>query len=221
MRLFNDTKEKIRNLALEAIAAFSSIGERSKISEVLFQLNVEKDICELVQSRLEYGLFPTLTQDGNIEIPYQDHFNNNYDVDSVAHSVTNQTQISANNHKNYQGGQEYNSRRKQSVGVSSQKGSAQAKMRGNSSGRKIVVATANATNQQLGVSHQDEIMQQAYIQSKRTASANNPNQFEFENQNFLPHGPTAIPDHNPANSFSYSVGGNTGNKGGREQRFLP
>ena len=70
VQLFNDTKEKIRNLALEAIAAFASIGDRSKISEVMFQLNVEKDICELVQSRLDYGMFPTLNQDGNVEIPY-------------------------------------------------------------------------------------------------------------------------------------------------------
>ena len=37
----------------------------------------------------------------------------------------------------------------------------------------------------------------------------------------MPHGSNIIPDHNPANSFSYSVGGNTGNKGSREQRFLP
>ena len=57
----------------------------------------------------------------------------------------------------------------------------------------------------------------AYMQSKRTASANNPAQLDFEgHHNFLP------PQENTANSFSYSVGGNTGNKnGGREQKLLP
>lgn len=49
LQLLNDTKEKIRSLALEAIAAFASIGELKKISEVMFQLNIEKDICELVK----------------------------------------------------------------------------------------------------------------------------------------------------------------------------
>jgi hypothetical protein len=48
LQLFNDTKEKIRNLALEAIAAFASIGEPSKLNEILFQLNVEKEIVELI-----------------------------------------------------------------------------------------------------------------------------------------------------------------------------
>ena len=59
----------------------------------MFQLNVEKDICDLVHSRLDYGMFPTINKDGMIEIHYQDNFNNNYDVDSVAHSVTNQSQM--------------------------------------------------------------------------------------------------------------------------------
>ena len=36
LQLFRDTKEKIRNLALEAIAAFASIGDRNKIMEVMF-----------------------------------------------------------------------------------------------------------------------------------------------------------------------------------------
>ena len=58
LQLFNDTKEKIRNLALEAIATYASISDRNRISEVMFQLNVEKHICELVQSRLDYGMFP-------------------------------------------------------------------------------------------------------------------------------------------------------------------
>ena len=95
MQLFGDTKEKIRNLALEAIAAFASIGDRSKMVEIMFQLNVDKDVRELVLSRLEYGMYPIINQDGNVDIPYQEMTNNNnFDVDSVAHSVTNQTQIS-------------------------------------------------------------------------------------------------------------------------------
>jgi hypothetical protein len=39
-------------------------------------------------------MYPTLNIEGNVEIPYQEITNNNFDVDSVAHSVTNQTQIS-------------------------------------------------------------------------------------------------------------------------------
>jgi hypothetical protein len=40
-------------------------------------------------------MYPMINQEGNVEVPYQElHNNNNFDVDSVAHSVTNQTQIS-------------------------------------------------------------------------------------------------------------------------------
>lgn len=46
--LLNDTKEKVRSLALEAVAAFASIGPPNKLSEAMFQLNVDKDVCELV-----------------------------------------------------------------------------------------------------------------------------------------------------------------------------
>jgi hypothetical protein len=70
LQLFGDTKEKIRNLALEAIAAFASISDRNKMVEIMFQLNVDKDVRELVQSRLEYGLYPMINQEGNVEIPY-------------------------------------------------------------------------------------------------------------------------------------------------------
>ena len=108
LQLFNDTKEKIRNLALEAIAAFASIGEPSKLNEILFQLNVDKEIVELIQSRLEYGMFPSINQEGNVEIPYQDQFQN-FDVDSVAHSMANQSQVVS------QFGHD-NPRRKQSLG---------------------------------------------------------------------------------------------------------
>lgn len=43
--------------------------------EIIFQLNVDKDVRELVQSRLEYGMFPVLNKDGNVEIPYQEFMN--------------------------------------------------------------------------------------------------------------------------------------------------
>ena len=89
LQLFNDNKEKIRNLALEAIAAFASIGYDTQINEVLFQMKIGKDICDLIQSRLEYGMFPCINQDGNVEIPYQNE-NANYDVDSVAHNMSQQ-----------------------------------------------------------------------------------------------------------------------------------
>jgi hypothetical protein len=70
LQLFNDNKEKIRNLALEAIAAFASIGYDKKINEILFQLKVDKDICDLIKTRFEYGMFPLINKDGNVEIPY-------------------------------------------------------------------------------------------------------------------------------------------------------
>ena len=60
LRLFGDKKEKIRNLALEAIAAFASIGDRKKVNEILYSLKVDKDVRELVQSRLDYGMYPVL-----------------------------------------------------------------------------------------------------------------------------------------------------------------
>jgi len=37
-------------------------------------------------------MFPTIDQDGNVDIPYQEQFQN-YDVDSVAHSMANQSQV--------------------------------------------------------------------------------------------------------------------------------
>lgn len=70
LQLFNDAKEKIRNLALEAIAAFASIGYNTKINEILFQLKVSKDIIDLIKSRMEYGMFPFINKEGLIEIPY-------------------------------------------------------------------------------------------------------------------------------------------------------
>ena len=88
IQLFNDQKEKIRNLSLEAIAAFASMGGRNKIIEIIFHNNVDKEICELISSRLEYGMFPALNPDGSVDIPYSEQFVN-YEVDSVAHSIAN------------------------------------------------------------------------------------------------------------------------------------
>ena len=87
IQLFNDSKEKIRNLALEAITTFASIGFRNKILEIMFHNNVEKDICEMVNARFDYGMYPVLNQEGGIEIPYQDQYQ--YEVDSVAQSMAN------------------------------------------------------------------------------------------------------------------------------------
>ena len=84
LRLFGDKKEKIRNLALEAIAAFASIGDRKKVNEILYSLKVDKDVRELVQSRLDYGMYPVLNQQGVVEFHYQEMSNNNYDCESVA-----------------------------------------------------------------------------------------------------------------------------------------
>ena len=176
LQLFNDQKEKIRNLALEATAVFTNLFDRKVIGEILFQLNVEKDINDLIKTRLEYGMLPILNDEGNVEIPYQEFQNN--DVDSVAHSIANQSQVSYNTY-NQQIGQI-----NQSMTSGSQKGYTN-RTRGNSSGRKVIASTANATKQQLGVSSQDEMMNQATIKSKRTASANNPKQHEFESKTYI------------------------------------
>jgi len=70
LQLFGDTKEKIRSLALEAIAAYSSIEDWKKMVEIMYQLNVDLEVRELVQSRLEYGLYPVINPEGMVEIPY-------------------------------------------------------------------------------------------------------------------------------------------------------
>jgi hypothetical protein len=53
-------------------------------------------------------------------------------------------------------------------------------------------------------------MQQAYIQSKRTASANNPNQFEFDPANFINN--ANDPNFMQENNFSNSIRGSTNQK---------
>lgn len=98
-------------------------------------------------------MYPLINNEGNIEMPYKDQLQN-YDVDSVAHSMANHGVHGSGNpnqkiHYEIDGSfpqQDINLKRKQSIGVNSQKGSLQNKIRGNSSGRKIVAATANATN---------------------------------------------------------------------------
>jgi hypothetical protein len=57
---------------LEALATFASIGFRNNVLDIMFHNGVEKDIIELVTSRLEYGMFPFLNNEGAVEIPYQD-----------------------------------------------------------------------------------------------------------------------------------------------------
>lgn len=90
LRLFNDAKEKIRNLALEAIAAYSSINSKKNINEILFQLKVEKDLIDIVNQRMDQGMLPYISTEGTLELPFQDQMQNlNYDVDSVAHSMAN------------------------------------------------------------------------------------------------------------------------------------
>lgn len=88
IQLFNDSKEKIRNLALETIAAFSSLGLRNKILDIMYRNSADKDIVELIKERLDYGMLPFLNREGLVEIPYQEQLAN-FDVDSVAHSIAN------------------------------------------------------------------------------------------------------------------------------------
>lgn len=88
IQLFNDSKEKIRNLALETIAAFSSLGLKNKILDIMYRNSADKDIVELIKERLDYGMLPFLNREGLVEIPYQEQLAN-FDVDSVAHSIAN------------------------------------------------------------------------------------------------------------------------------------
>lgn len=61
LRLFNDAKEKIRNLALEAIAAYSGLNSKKNINEILFQLKVEKDLIDIVNQRVDSGMLPYIS----------------------------------------------------------------------------------------------------------------------------------------------------------------
>ena len=72
LQLFNDQKEKIRILALEAVAAYTSITDKQKIIEVMFQLNVNKEFLQLVTQRIDEGMYPTINNEGNIDLPYKD-----------------------------------------------------------------------------------------------------------------------------------------------------
>ena len=52
LRSLEDPKERNRFIALEAIVAFSSIGNKLSMKEIIFQL-AEKQISELITERLE------------------------------------------------------------------------------------------------------------------------------------------------------------------------
>lgn len=95
--LIKDQNDKIRSLALESIVAFSSVFYKSaekNVAELLCQLTDNKEIFEIINQRIESGMFPYLN-DQQLEFPFFEHQQIlNYDVDSVAQSITNQASVS-------------------------------------------------------------------------------------------------------------------------------
>ena len=61
--LIKDQNDKIRSLALESIVAFSSVFYKSaekNVAELLCQLTDNKEIFEIINQRIESGMFPYL-----------------------------------------------------------------------------------------------------------------------------------------------------------------
>ena len=74
LRGLDDQKERNRFIALEAIVAFASIGNKIGTREIIYQL-AEKHISELVIERLEAApdMNPYLGEVGVLELPYLEH----------------------------------------------------------------------------------------------------------------------------------------------------
>lgn len=74
LRMLDDSKDRIRFTALEAIVAFVSIGNKINAKEIINQL-ADKQISELISERLEASLdmTPYLNENGALELPYLEH----------------------------------------------------------------------------------------------------------------------------------------------------
>ena len=74
LRALEDPKERNRFIALEAIVAFASIGNRLSTKEIIYQLS-DKQISELISERLEAAadMNPYLSSAGVLELPYLEH----------------------------------------------------------------------------------------------------------------------------------------------------
>ena len=72
--MLDDSKDRIRFTALEAIVAFVSIGNKLSAKEIINQL-ADKQISELISERLEASadMTPYLNENGALELPYLEH----------------------------------------------------------------------------------------------------------------------------------------------------
>jgi hypothetical protein len=68
--LFGDSKEKIRNLALETVASVRQVSNQKFLMESLLHLQVDNEVIGLINQRLEQGMLPLLSEEGEVEIPY-------------------------------------------------------------------------------------------------------------------------------------------------------
>ena len=71
VQMLDDSKERIRFTALEAIVAFVSIGNKLSAQEIIYQLG-DNSISELIKERLKAPpeMSPYLNENGALELPY-------------------------------------------------------------------------------------------------------------------------------------------------------
>lgn len=75
LSLLHDSKARIKYLALEALACYSSIGNKFSFFEIVYQL-VEADIQEIIAERIEQELFPYINEEGTLQFPFIDNIEN-------------------------------------------------------------------------------------------------------------------------------------------------
>ena len=151
LQMLDDSKERIRFTALEAIVAFVSIGNKLSAQEIIYQLG-DNSISELIKERLKAPpeMSPYLNENGALELPYLENV-----------EIANQMQVD----QILQRRQGLNSGPAGQIKSLSSHPVNQLK-RGNSSGRKGQVAPPSA-NSLANAAHNA-------AGNKRTASANNP-----------------------------------------------
>lgn len=71
LNLLEDQKERVRHVALEALATYYSVGNKFSIKEIVNQL-VDKTTYDVITDRFQIGLFPYLDDEGVLCLPYLD-----------------------------------------------------------------------------------------------------------------------------------------------------
>ena len=86
LQMLDDSKERIRFTALEAIVAFVSIGNKLSAQEIIYQLG-DNSISELIKERLQAPpeMSPYLNENGALELPYLENVEiaNQMQVDQI------------------------------------------------------------------------------------------------------------------------------------------